>query len=139
MSLFESLKNPDFEERYIRETNVFLRDAYSKYPHHTQILSMTMYHLKEVLTNGDFQAILDWYNNLDKLKVGSILRGVKKKKKEVKRETKELKQVSGLTQEEVEYRDLLIKREKEFRFKLIKEYQRKQEQIFHDKMSRGIY
>lgn len=122
MSFYELMKNPDFEERYTRETNVALREAYSKYPYHSTIPSMTLYHRKPGLTKSDIQDILDWYNNLQELKKGAIPHIAKKKKKEVKREAANTQNCSFLTPREIEVRDLLIKRETDFRNKIVEEY-----------------
>jgi pyruvate/2-oxoacid:ferredoxin oxidoreductase beta subunit len=126
MSLYKLLKNPDFEERYNIETTVALRDAYSKYPYHSAIPSMTLYHKKPSLTESDVQGILEWHNNLQEIKKGSIPHIAKKKGKEVKRENANTQNCSFLTQEEIEARDLLIKKETEFRNKIVEEYFREE-------------
>ena len=85
---------------------------------------MIMYHKKEVLTNGDFQNILDWYDNLQELKKGSIPKIKKEKRKEIRSKSIKPEYYSILSPQEIEDRDLQIEREREFRFKIIEKYRR---------------
>lgn len=123
MSRFDLLNIPEFEEMDEMDRNVYLREAYSGYPYHSCIPSMTMYHLKKVLTKGDLQDILDWYGNLQELKKGSEYWGERKRRKEIKREVLQSWYLNPLTSEEIKVRDYLIHKEREFRFKLVQEYQ----------------
>lgn len=124
MNRYKALNIPEFEEQDEISRNVYLRKAYSKYPFHSHIPSMTMYHKKEILTNGDFQNILDWYDNLQELKKGSIPQIKKEKRKEVKSKSIKSEYYNILSFQEIEDRDLLIEKEREFRFKIVKKYRR---------------
>lgn len=124
MNRYKLLNIPEFEEQDEISRNRYLREAYSKYPFHSQIPSMIMYHKKEVLTNGDFQNILDWYDNLQELKKGSIPQIKKEKRKEVKSKSIKSEYYNILSFQEIEDRDLLIEKEREFRFKIVKKYRR---------------
>lgn len=124
MNRYKLLNIPEFEEQDEISRNRYFREAYSKYPFHSQIPSMIMYHKKEVLTNGDFQNILDWYDNLQELKKGSIPKIKKEKRKEVRSKSIESEYYSILSPQEIEDRDLQIEMEREFRFKIIEKYRR---------------
>lgn len=124
MTKYELLKNPDFEERYIREQNVSRRDYYSKFPRKFQLISTPLYHKKKQLTNEDIKDILTWYDNMQELKKGASFWNKRRKKKEVERKDTKIEIEKLLTLEEIKLRDSLIEKEQGFRFKVVENYYR---------------
>lgn len=116
MKLFELLKDPAFAELDNAHRTDYYNEHHIKSPKHIVLPNMTLYHKKKRLTKGDIAAIMEWYDN------GLALGVDYEKYKDTPKKKSENTFGWFISQKDIDKRDELIRKEIEFRNKIVDEY-----------------